>query len=158
MKWKSSWVEKSEVRSITNCCHRQNWLDLGKNHILPVKNKCDSEKWQKTKHLSDAPFLPGSTTLLHSQLLCLLCQSGIGQTGNGCCGQFMTLVLCCSFLLTLLPLIRVRSLPQDTVHHKLLQPTCSSMGSSSWATVAARRLLQVADIKKINFQTMENCL
>lgn len=55
---------------------------------------------------------------------------------NGGCSQFVTLHLCCSFLLMLFPCSRVRGLPQEIVLHTLLQHRSLPQGCSSSKSVS----------------------
>ena len=56
----------------------------------------------KDKNVPLTPhFFPGSTSLLHSQLLALLSSKQHRRMGNGGCCQFVTLHFCRSFRITL---------------------------------------------------------
>jgi len=66
--------------------------------------------------------------------------------GNGGCSQSITLCLCHSFLLTLIPSSSVGSLPQDTVLHELLQH-----GSVSLAEVLQERTAPPWVLQRLQF-------
>ena len=86
--------DKDRERSLTNYCHGQNRLNLGRKgnliHHQPTQSRIVRKLILILKHLP--PTLPSSSAQLQFHLWCR-------GTGNGCNGQFITCCLCCSFLL-----------------------------------------------------------
>jgi len=92
---KGSWVERGTGKSLSNCCHGQNRISLGKINLLPIKSE---SKLMRNKNKSKKHLSPTSWAQLHSWLLCLLPLPR--GTGNGGYSQFITHCLCRSFLLS----------------------------------------------------------
>jgi len=91
--------DKDRERALTNYCHRQNRLNLGRKGSLIHHQSNQRRIVRNTSRSSNTfpPSLPSSRAQLHSQFLHLLPMSSAG--GNGGYGQFITRCLCCSFLL-----------------------------------------------------------
>lgn len=104
----------------------------------------------KTKTISPhPPSFTGSASLriLLSSLLC-----SAGGVGNRGCSKTTECHLCHCLLLTLFPCFSIRSLPQQTVLHELLErlshgqqlfKNCFSMGFSPWGSVVQKKTAPV---------------
>lgn len=101
IRWKFSWANCEIVYQLLS---QGKQIQFGENnfHLLPTKIELDCEKQKKTwNHLTPITplFLPDSTSLLPSWLLYLPFPSQCWRDGEGGCGQFITILLCHSFLL-----------------------------------------------------------
>lgn len=109
-KWEKSLRVKIKTgRSLPNYHHGQTRFDMRKISLIywQLKIEWDGEKQtQKLKHVPSAPLHPSQ-----AQLYSLSPNSSTsspeprstGWKGNGACGQSITIPLCFSFVLTLLP-------------------------------------------------------
>jgi len=126
--------DKDRERSLTNYCHRQNRLNLGRKGSLTYH-----QSNQILKHLPTQSFFPGSTSLL---FLSCLPPSGAGGEGMEVTVSSSRVVSHAPSssgggLLTLCPCSSVRSLSWETVLHKLLQQGFFPEGFSSSLTAPA---------------------
>jgi len=118
--------DKDRERSLTNYCHGQNRLDLGKINITSqikleyiLRNRTRSYK-----HLPPTlPFFPGSASLPFLSLLPLSDAEGQGMVVAVRSSHVVSAAPSSSGegLLTLYPCPSMRSLSQETVLHNLLQ-------------------------------------